>query len=101
MYIESNHIVYFPSDLTLNMDSPFASWMEHSVLVSHERLSYSDEKDELMGVLQHKGEQHEKEILNTFLDRELSVVQITRDASSSIPYLMICKMHFLKPVVFR
>jgi predicted RecB family nuclease len=82
MYIESDQIIYSPSDLTLYMDSPFASWMEHSVLVSPELLSSSDGKDELMGVLQHKGEQHEEEILNTFLERELSVVQITRDPNA-------------------
>jgi len=34
MYIESDEIIYSPSDLTLYMDSPFASWMDHLALTN-------------------------------------------------------------------
>lgn len=78
MYIESEHIIYSPSDLTLYMDSPFASWMERSALINSDMLSYVDEEDALMGVLQQKGAEHEQAILNSFLDRGLSVAQIAK-----------------------
>lgn len=79
MHIEFNQIIYSPSDLTLYIDSPFASWMEHLALTNPELLPRADEKDELMSLLQHKGFQHEKEILNSFINRGLSVAQITRN----------------------
>jgi len=60
------------------MDSPFASWMEHLALINSELLPPADKKDELMGLLQHKGAQHENEVLNSFLKQGLVVAQITR-----------------------
>jgi len=36
------------------MDSPFASCMEHSVLINPELLSSADAPDELMSLLQKK-----------------------------------------------
>ena len=56
MYIETDRIIYSPSDLTLYMDSPFASWMEHSVLINPELLPSADVPDELMSLLQKKKE---------------------------------------------
>jgi len=82
MHIESDQIIYSPSDLKLYMDSPFASWMEHLALTSPELLPSSDEEDELMTLLQSKGEQHEQAILNSFLERDLTVVQITRSPNA-------------------
>lgn len=29
MYVQHGKLMYSPTDLTLFMDSPFASWMEH------------------------------------------------------------------------
>jgi len=76
--MESDKIIYSPSDLTLYMDSPFASWMEHLALTNLQFLSLADKEDELMGLLQHKGIQHEQEILTSFLDKGLIVAEITK-----------------------
>ena len=54
MYFETDRIIYSPSDLTLYMDGPFASWMEHLVLINPELLSSADAPDELMTLLQKK-----------------------------------------------
>lgn len=78
MYISSDKIIYSPSDLTLFLESPFASWMERFALKHPEALNLADEADELMTVLQQKGIAFELEILNEFIERELNVVQITR-----------------------
>ena len=75
MYFETDRIIYSPSDLTLYMDSPFASFMEHSVLINPELLSSADAPDELMSLLQKKGALHEDEVLKSFLEANLSVVQ--------------------------
>jgi len=82
MHIESDQIIYSPSDLTLYMDSPFASWMDHLALTNPESLPPKDEADALMTVLQHKGMEIENRILNDFIARELEVVQIEKTANS-------------------
>jgi DNA polymerase III delta prime subunit len=82
MYIDSGKITYSPSDLTLFMDSPFASWMEHSALIQPELLSFADKEDSLMSALQHKGIVHEQNILNAFQQRGLNVVSITKNANA-------------------
>ena len=78
MYIDSDQIIYSPSDLTMYMDSHFASWMEHLALTNPELLPPVDQEDELMGLLQHKGLQHENGVLNSFIEQGLTVSQITR-----------------------
>lgn len=76
MYIESNELVFSPSDLTQFMDSPFASWMEHLALTNPDGLPKSNEHDELMEVLQGMGNQHELAVLDSFKERGLSVVNL-------------------------
>jgi len=82
MYIESNQIIYSPSDLTLYMDSPFASWMDHLALTNPESLPLTDSKDELMTLLQHKGMEFERRILNNFITQQLNVVQIEKTTNA-------------------
>ena len=79
MHIEKNQIIYSPSDLTLYMDSPFASWMEHTAIIKPSLLSSADTPDEMMLLLQRKGVLHEKEVLESFLDQKLNVVKIIRN----------------------
>lgn len=67
MYIEAGQLIYSPSDLTLYMDSPFASWMEHSVLINPELSSFVDVTDEMMILLQTRGALHETEVLTPIL----------------------------------
>lgn len=83
MYIEKDQITYSPSDLTLYMDSPFASWMEHSLLINPEMSSFVDAPDELMSLLQKKGALHEDEVLKSFLEANLSVVQISKGSNAA------------------
>lgn len=80
MYMELNKLIFSPSDLTLYMDSHFASWMEHLALINPELLPTADKEDELMGLLQNKGLQHEKEVLNSFVQKGFSVIEITRSS---------------------
>ncbi|GGI82677.1 hypothetical protein [Legionella impletisoli] len=67
MYIEADQIIYSPSDLTLYLESPFASWMEHAALHRPKMLELANEADELLSVLQHKGMELEHKILNDFI----------------------------------
>ncbi|RUR14025.1 TM0106 family RecB-like putative nuclease [Legionella septentrionalis] len=78
MYIETDQIIYSPSDLTLFLESPFASWMEHFALNESKILELADEADELQSVLQHKGMELERKILNDFIASQLNVVQIEK-----------------------
>ncbi|HAT9646330.1 TPA: TM0106 family RecB-like putative nuclease, partial [Legionella pneumophila subsp. pneumophila] len=78
MYIETDQIIYSPSDLTLFLESPFASWMEHFALNEPKTLDLADEPDELLSVLQDKGMELEHKILNDFIARQLNVVQIEK-----------------------
>jgi len=82
MHFESDQILYSPSDLTLYMDSPFASWMEHLTLTNPGFLSLIDEEDALLSALQHKGLEHESNILNEFIERKLQVVHIDKQATA-------------------
>ena len=83
MHIETDRIIYSPSDLTLYMDSSFASCMEHSVLINHELLSSADAPDELMSLLQKKGALHEDEVLKCFIEADLSVIQISKSPNAA------------------
>ena len=82
MHKEENKIIYSPSDLTLYMDSPFASWMEHKAIINPELLTHADPMDEMMILLQNKGAAYEKEVLESFLKKNLNVVQIKRDKTA-------------------
>ena len=82
MHIEKNQIIYSPSDLTLYMDSPFASRMEHIAMIKPELLSFTDPVDEMMLLLQKKGHLHEQEILESFFAEKLNVILILPNANS-------------------
>ena len=100
MYIETDRIIYSPSDLTLYIDSPFASWMEHSMLLNPELLSSADAPDGLMTLLQTKGNLHENEVLKSFLEANLSVVQILKNPMRRKIRLLLCNQgqtSFIRP----
>lgn len=78
MHLESDQIIYSPSDLTLYMDSPFASLMEHLVCLDSNYLALIDKEDPLLSVLQRKGLEFEREILAFFLSQGLQVVSIEK-----------------------
>lgn len=74
---ESNHIIFSSSDLTLYMESPFASWMEHLAITHPELLPTPDADDELMTVLQKKGIEHERQILASFQEQGLTIANLS------------------------
>lgn len=76
--MESGKIIFSPSDLTLYMDSPFASWMDHLALTHPDQLPLSDDKDEFTDLLQQKGMQHETAVLKSLLQQESIVTQIKK-----------------------
>ncbi|KTD44662.1 TM0106 family RecB-like putative nuclease [Legionella quateirensis] len=76
MYIESNQLVFSPSDLTQFMESPFASWMEHLALTNPDLLPAPDERDALGEVLQDLGNQHERDVLADFQEQGLTIADI-------------------------
>jgi hypothetical protein len=52
VHFESGQIIYSPSDLTLYMESPFASLMEHLACIEPCTLDMVDKEDSLLSVLQ-------------------------------------------------
>jgi predicted RecB family nuclease len=80
MHIVNSHYVYSPSDLTLYLQSEFASWMERLRLDFPDRTPVTDNADSMMGLLQDKGEAHELEVLQGFIDQGLSVADISKEA---------------------
>ena len=82
MYLESNQVVFSPSDLTQFMGSPFASWMEHLAITHPDLLPAPDEKDELLSVLHDMGNQHESEILAEFEASGLTIANLHKRTDS-------------------
>ncbi|WP_131775173.1 TM0106 family RecB-like putative nuclease [Legionella cincinnatiensis] len=82
MYLESNQIVFSPSDLTQFMDSPFASWMDHLAITNPELLPPADENNELLSVLHDMGNQHESEVLAAFEARGLTITNLRKRTDS-------------------
>ena len=76
MHIESSQLVFSPSDFTQFMDSPFASWMEHLALTHPEQLPAPDDRDALGEVLQGLGNQHELDVLASFQEQGLTIVNV-------------------------
>jgi uncharacterized protein len=83
MYLESGNLVYSPSDITTFMASPFASWMERLVLEYPDRSPEPDPADELGGVLQQRGLQHEAHQFQQFLEQGFTVADLSEQALGS------------------
>lgn len=74
---KNNGIFNFsPSDLTLYMSSPFASWMSRFVLERPDKAPKKDDDDALMGLLQQKGYQHEDTLEAKLVNEGRSLVKI-------------------------
>jgi len=67
---------FSPSDLTLYVASPFASWMNRYVLDNPENVPDKDPEDEFMGVLQNKGYEHEDLLEAQFVEQGLTVLKV-------------------------
>lgn len=80
MYQENGNLVYSPSDITTFMASPFASWMERFTLEYPDRTPEPDPADELGGVLQQRGLQHETQQLQQFREQGYSIADVSEQA---------------------
>jgi len=67
---------YSPSDLTIYMASPFASWMARYAIERPDDLPEKDEDDALMKLLQQRGYAHEDALETQFVSEGRSVVKI-------------------------
>ena len=75
----NNKFQYSPTDLTLFMQSPFASWMNRFALQFPKETPERDIADDLLGLLQNKGRQHEKMQEELFKSQGLSVLKINAE----------------------
>jgi hypothetical protein len=80
MHFYKRSYVYSPSDLTLYLQSEFALWMERLHLDFPDRVPDPDNADSMMGLLQDKGETHELNVLQGFIDQGLSVANISKES---------------------
>ena len=80
MHIESNNIQFSPSDLTVYMDSPFASWMDHLALTNPKLAPTPDEDDDLISTLQKKGFEHELATLASFEDNGSIITDLSKSS---------------------
>ncbi len=64
MYKSKQQLIFSPSDLTVFLDSPFASWMERARIEDPEFAINQDNDDPLMSLLASKGIEHENAFSN-------------------------------------
>jgi len=74
MNYHNGTLIFSPSDLTLYIDSPFASWMEHYAILYPETTPEPDQPDLMMGLLQAKGNAHEQATLAELTTKGLSII---------------------------
>ncbi|WP_198266735.1 TM0106 family RecB-like putative nuclease, partial [sulfur-oxidizing endosymbiont of Gigantopelta aegis] len=85
MYITNNAMIFSPSDLTVFLNSPFASWMDRANIEDSNFSITPDESDPFMALLANKGYEHETQYLNKLKkDKNLSVIDI-REQDESDP----------------
>ena len=76
MYKNNNTLIFSPSDLTVFLDSPFASWMERAKKEKSDFSIKQDEDDPLMSLLASKGIEHENKFLVKLKEQRLSTIDI-------------------------
>jgi len=76
MHKKDNNLVFSPSDLTLYMESPFASWMQRFAIECPDNAPAKDAGDAMMDLLQDKGGDHEHGVLQTLAQQGLSIANI-------------------------
>ncbi len=80
MFRNKNRIVFSPSDFTRYVESPFASWMDRSVLEQPDSAATKDPEDPLMQVLQRKGFELEAAIEAQFCQEGYSLQRIEAES---------------------
>jgi uncharacterized protein len=77
MNYNNGTLIFSPSDLTLYMESAFASWMEHYAILDLKTTPEPDQPDVMMQLLQTKGNVHELATLTKLKAKGLSVVDLS------------------------
>lgn len=77
MNYNNGTLIFSPSDLTLYMESPFASWMEHYAILFPETTPEIDPPDLMTGLLQAKGDAHEQATLAELTLKGLSIANLS------------------------
>jgi len=77
----NNKFHYSPTDLILFMQSPFASWMNRFALKFPKETPERDITNDLLGLLQNKGQQHEQRQEELFKYQGLTVLKINADTT--------------------
>ena len=77
MNYNNGTLIFSPSDLTLYMESAFASWMEHYAILDPETTPEPDQSDVMMQLLQTKGNVHELATLTKLKAKGLSIADLS------------------------
>lgn len=73
---KEQQLIFSPSDLTLHMESPYASWMQRFALENPQITPEKNAADAMMELLQDKGDEHEHHVLHDFEQQGLSVAHL-------------------------
>ncbi len=80
---KSKQWVFSPSDVTVFLNSPFASWMDRAKIEDTHLTDLANESDPFMSLLAQKGYEHKEQYFNTLKkDRTLSIIDITEQDNS-------------------
>ena len=83
MYLSDGSFVYSPSDLSLFLESPYASWMERLAIESPTIKDQSDGADSMLEMLAEKGLSHEEDFLILLKEQGKTVVEIPDNVSTT------------------
>ena len=79
MRIKNEAIFFSPSDLITFLESPFASYMERSLLEDKSKSDLLDPKDKMLKNLQQKGFEHESTFLSSLISDGKNVIEIKNE----------------------
>ena len=77
MYIDNDNLISSPTDLTLFLKSPFASWMTRFYIEHPDIAPPPEDESDMTLILSDLGMQHENRLLENFLNQGLKVAVIT------------------------
>lgn len=79
MYKEAGKIIFSPTDLTVFMNSPFASWMQRWEVEDPITAPIKDPESDMTETLSRKGYEHEQNLLDEFKGKKLQIVDIQEE----------------------
>ena len=78
MYDSGKQLVFSPGDLTVYLQSEFASWMDHLAVLDPAMKKFRDAEDAMMALLGEQGEAHEHHYLYTLQANGYAVTNIRK-----------------------